>query len=181
MFRYLILIAYLPCIFYLFASGYKPLKMYQFLCSKWGGRYVFNLLIGMKSPYNSTISPDVISYTETDCIVTMQTPISVQNMFGSCHAMALGNLGELASGLVMLNYFDTLSLTSKVKYRGIVTRVECDFLKKAKGKLKATSTTESISRIHQMETKITSVLTDSSDSVVCRVNTFWNVKRLHQD
>jgi len=55
----------------------------------------------------------------------------LKNPFNSIHALALGNLGELVSGLMLMDTMNTQGL------RGIVTSLKTDFYAKAKGTVAA--------------------------------------------
>jgi len=93
------------------------------------GKHFFSWAIGVISPYSGSITPIVENLTYTSCKVTVQETRSLRNPFGSIHAAALVNVGELACGLVVIS-----ALNQKNK-RGIPTGLKATYLKKARGKI----------------------------------------------
>ena len=91
----------------------------------------------------------------------------VRNHLKSIHAIALINLGEIASGLAVLSTIpDTM--------RGILRGIEAEYVKKARGKLTATANFELPSEIDDHSpVKVTAVLTDEAGDVVTRVHATW--------
>ena len=64
------------------------------------------------------------------CIVTLRERRELRNHLDSVHAMALADLGEMATGLALMN-----SLPEQA--RGILKHFHIDYLKKARGLLTA--------------------------------------------
>lgn len=96
------------------------------------GKKIFSKAVGLAAPYTSTIDAKVeqlrIGYAE----VRMIDRPSLRNHLSSVHAVALVNLAEL-TGNVALSY----SLPDDARF--IVSGLSIEYLKKARGILRATS------------------------------------------
>ncbi len=63
------------------------------------GRWLFSHTIARKAPYFATIYPRVEELAPGICRVSMKKRRSVENHLRTVHALAMGNLCELAAGL----------------------------------------------------------------------------------
>lgn len=97
------------------------------------GRKVFSWVLGKIAPYSGSIKAEVISLKAGYSLVSLKDRRSIRNHLNSIHAIALANLGELASGLAMLAALPE-------NKRAIVTNLEIEYLKKARGSLIAEGT-----------------------------------------
>lgn len=64
------------------------------------GRWLFSRMICFRAPYFGSIRPLFVSLEPERCHVTMKRRRAVKNHLGGVHALAMGNLCELAAGLV---------------------------------------------------------------------------------
>ncbi len=78
------------------------MNMWKKLKDRTGGKLLFSMIVGVLSPYTGTICAKVEELEPGYCKVRMRHWFWVGNPFGSIHAFALGNLGEMASGLPFL-------------------------------------------------------------------------------
>lgn len=109
------------------------LKLWNFLSKYNLGRWLFTRVIGWIAPYTGTIGAVITELRPGFVSVEMKDRFKVRNHLGSIHAIALMNLAEFSSGLATLT-----QAPSEVK--GILTHLEIDYHKKARGKLKAVCT-----------------------------------------
>ncbi|MEO8880811.1 MAG: DUF4442 domain-containing protein [Gemmatimonadaceae bacterium] len=132
------------------------------------GGSVFNLILRWMIPYSGSIHPQVRELRAGYAKVRMADRRQVRNHLHSVHAIALMNLGELATGLAM-----TLAMPDGA--RGIVTGLSMEYLKKARGPLLAECTAPpfdaTVSGRHDFHADIV----DAHGDVVARITANWLV------
>lgn len=133
-----------------------------------GGRALFGLILGRRVPYTGNIRARVDELTPGHSKVRMADRRKLRNHLRSIHAIALANLGELATGLAMMA---ALPATA----RAIPTEIKIEFLKKARGEITAEGycTVPDVSEHH--EHPVEALLYDEDGDKVARFSARWMI------
>jgi acyl-coenzyme A thioesterase PaaI-like protein len=97
-----------------------------------GGKAIFSKAIGLSAPYTATIGARVEQLRMRYAEVSMEDRRAVRNHLACVHAIALTNLVELTGNIA-------LAYTLPDDARFIVAGLSMEYLKKARGPLRATS------------------------------------------
>ncbi|HDH09235.1 MAG TPA: DUF4442 domain-containing protein, partial [Gammaproteobacteria bacterium] len=129
---------------------------------------LFSRILGWVIPYTGTIGADVRKLKPGYAQIHMRDRRRVRNHLHSIHALALANLGEVASGLAML---DALSADT----RGIPTRLSIEFYKKARGGLIAESHCSPPTITEDTDFEVHADIRDTNGDVVARTTVNWRL------
>ncbi len=133
------------------------------------GRWLFNRLLARAVPYSGSIAPEVRQLSPGFVDVGMKDRRNLRNHLDCIHAIALANLGELASGLAMLS-----ALPASTK--AIVTHIEMEYRKKARGYLTATSMAEPPSNIQKpIDVLVHTEIKNQAGVVVAIAHVLWRL------
>lgn len=79
----------------------NTLRLYQAFARYPGGKWLFSVAVSYKAPYFATIRPRVLEMSPQRTRWAMRKRWRVQNHIGTVHALAMGNLCEVAAGTLM--------------------------------------------------------------------------------
>ena len=135
------------------------------------GNCIFNLLIHWKVPYTATIHPQVVEMEPGRSCVKIKDRRRVRNHLQSIHAVALMNLGEAASGLAVM-------ASIPAEARAILTHLEIDYLKKARGTLTAVGEFKPISTdfSENKDYAAAASIYNEAKEEVARVKALWRIR-----
>ena len=132
-----------------------------------GGRRLFSLALGHMAPYSGGIGARVEEVRPGFAQVKMRDRRRLRNHLRSLHAIALINLGEIATGLAVLS-------TLPANMRGIVLDIRADYLKKARGEITAIAAFELPKDLAEGRAcEVEAQLQDQSGETVTRVRATW--------
>jgi len=148
--------------------GSDLVARWQRLGSSAVGRRFFSFALGRAVPYSGSISPEVLELAPGRARVALRDRRAVRNHLGSIHAIALVNLGEVTSGLALL-----AGLPDDA--RGIVKGLSVEYLKKARGRIVATTSCPPITTNATSDLTVEADLRDSDGDSVAVVRVNWRI------
>jgi acyl-coenzyme A thioesterase PaaI-like protein len=158
------------------APGPRLLRLWGRLSRVPGGRSLFSRLLARTVPYSGTLGARIEVLEPGHCRVGLRDRRKVRNHLGSIHAVALTNLGELAGGLAALTGIPE-------GIRGIVLRLETEYLVKARGRLEAEArwdppAEDLLASDGTGETWVRTTIRDESGREVATVRALWRLGRI---
>ena len=132
------------------------------------GKWLFSKMVGMMIPYTGTVSPYVLEVGPGRAKVRMKDKRRVRNHLKSFHALALANLGELSTGLA-------IHFAMNDNGRAILSKLEVEFLKKARGTITAIAETKIPETSFKGPKVVEAQLFDEKRDLVARVIATWLV------
>ena len=131
------------------------------------GAWLFSLMLGRIAPYSGSIGARIEEIRPGYARVSLRDRRKVRNHLRSVHAVALVNLGEIATGLAVLS-------TISANMRGIVTGIRAEYLKKARGRLTAVAEFRLPENLADgTPCEVEAELRDPSGETVTRVRATW--------
>jgi acyl-coenzyme A thioesterase PaaI-like protein len=143
-------------------------KAWASLSPKPGGKALFSMLFGTLVPYSGSIKPEIVELRPGYAKMRMRDRKAVRNHLNSVHAIALMNLAEATSGLAM-----NFGLPENA--RAIVTKLEIEYLKKARGTLTSECSCGVQEVTEDREVQIVADISNEAGEVVARAIATWRV------
>jgi acyl-coenzyme A thioesterase PaaI-like protein len=133
-----------------------------------GGKAFFSIVLGRAARYTGSIGARVELLEPGRGIVTMRDRPRVRNHLKSVHAIALMNLGELATGATVMYQVDG-------KGRGILKGIGMEYLKKSRGTITATCEVDVPQHPGKHDLEVEGVLKDSTGDTVAICKATWRI------
>lgn len=134
------------------------------------GGVLFGRLLGRLAPYTGTIRPEVLELRAGFSRVRLKDRRRVRNHLDSIHAVALMNVGEVSTALAVLTTLPT-------GFRGIITRLDIEYFKKARGPIVAQCRVELPPLSTDCVLEVESTLTNELNERVSVVKATWKIGR----
>jgi acyl-coenzyme A thioesterase PaaI-like protein len=133
-----------------------------------GGGRIMGGLIGRMAPYTGTIRPEILALDPGYAKVRMRDTRRVRNHLQSVHAIALMNLGEVATGTAML-------VSVPPGARAIITHLAMDYVKKSRGNITAECLCQVPQTTEKKEYEVHADLKNEAGELVARAHARWLV------
>lgn len=149
------------------AMAAKLLKTWRRLEPLPGGKWLFARMLGRSVPYTGSIGARVELLEPGHARVSLRDHRAVRNHLNSIHAIALANLGEVATGLAML--------TAATNARGILVGMQIEYRKKARGTLMAECTATPPEVTEPVDIQVSAPIVDVAGDIVAVVTANWRL------
>jgi acyl-coenzyme A thioesterase PaaI-like protein len=150
------------------SPGARVLALWRRLSPLPFGRRLFMAAFGAMVPYSGALGAEVEALEPGHVRLRLRDRRGVRNHLDSVHAVALANLGEMASGLAMVT-----ALPPGV--RSIVTSLSITFAKKARGVLVAESRVTVPEVRGDVEHDVRAEIRDAAGDAVATVTVRWRL------
>lgn len=150
------------------SPGTRVLSLWRSLSPLPFGRSLFMFAFGRVAPYSGALGARVVSLEPGRVRIELRDRRGVRNHLNSIHAVALANLGELASGLAMVT-----ALPPGV--RSIVLALNAEYAKKARGTLVAEAAVTVPEVKGDVEHDVRAEIRDAAGDVVAVVTARWRL------
>ena len=150
------------------SPGGVLLRLWRRLKPLPGGEWLFARIFSFLVPYSGSVRPRIRVLEPGHAEVEIPDRRRNRQHLGSVHAVALVNAAEMASGLAML-----AGLPDGI--RGIVTRISMEYLKKARGTIRAVSHVAVPAVTTDTEFEVMADCVDREGSVVARASVRWRL------
>ncbi|MDX1646359.1 MAG: DUF4442 domain-containing protein [Longimicrobiales bacterium] len=157
------------------ASKHSAQSASQKLQSLWarlsplpGGRRLFSRALGFLIPYSGSLGATVLDFRPGRVRLRLRERRAVRNHLGSIHAIALANLGELATGLALVGALGP-------EARGILTGLDVRYHKKARGIVEIEASCQVPVVTESMDRSVSAEILDASGDVVATVTAHWRL------
>jgi acyl-coenzyme A thioesterase PaaI-like protein len=130
------------------------------------GKWVFSRMVGLIAPFSGSIGAKVEMLQPGHGVVTLKDRRKVRNHLKSVHAIALVNLAELVTGLTLMN-------SLKDDTRGILTAIQMQYHKKARGLLTAECFCDVPDGNAEKEIVLCGEIKDETGEVVATATATW--------
>jgi acyl-coenzyme A thioesterase PaaI-like protein len=150
------------------APGQRVLALWRSLSRLPLGPSLFMFVFGRMVPYSGALGARVRRLEPGHAQLDLADRRGVRNHLDSIHAVALVNLGELASGLAM-----TTALP--VGVRGIVLGIEAHYLKKARGTLSVDCQVTVAEVLETTDFDVHAEIRNAAAEPVARVTVRWRL------
>ncbi|MEO6445524.1 MAG: hotdog fold domain-containing protein [Gemmatimonadaceae bacterium] len=151
------------------APGARILAMWRRLSGAPGGSWLFHRLLARMVPYTGALGARIVELSPGHSVCELRDRRGVRNHLDSVHAVALANLAELCSGTAMLT-----ALAPDV--RGIVTRLDIEYHKKARGTLTARADVQVPDVTAPQELLPEARISDEDGDLVATARVTWRVR-----
>lgn len=154
--------------------GARLLRAWRALSNLPGGEWLFSRAVGWVAPYSGTTGAVVRELEPGRCAVELREKRRVRNHLDSIHAVALVNVGELATGLATLTALPPGA-------RGIIVELNAEYRKKARGLVRAECRSgaprEGAAQApdESVEHRAVARIRDGDDDVVATVTALWRI------